>query len=90
VQAGVQALAAERARQVPGIAEKEPTALCQTRNHALVHVERRCPSDILHRDVSGDAPTDPGRDDLGRARARQMRQLGVVEVADEREPAIVR
>jgi len=69
VQTGVQALAAERARQVPGIAEKEPTALCQTRNHALVHPERRRPSDILHRRVGGDSPTDRGRDDLGRARA---------------------
>jgi len=48
---------------------------------ALVHAERGRPSDVLHRDVGGDAPTDPGRDDLRRVRARQVGQLVVVEDA---------
>jgi hypothetical protein len=51
VEAGVQALAAERARQVAGVAEQEASALRQARDHAVVHAKGRRPPNVHHGNV---------------------------------------
>src|ERR1700733_5856887 len=88
VHAGVQALAAERARQVPGIAEQEPQLVGQARRRPSVHAESGRPAYVLQSYGWPDAPLDAVTDGVDGGVMSQPPCLIVVQVADESDPAV--
>ena len=64
VQARVEPFAAERARQVGGVADQEPPAVRQARHHPPVHPERREPGDVGGPIFPAEPCLDPGDDVL--------------------------
>jgi hypothetical protein len=90
VDARVQALAAERAGQVPGIAEQEQPPVGQLGDQSAVHPERGRPGNLVHPDPLADPPAEGRAHDAERAVSRQPFGLVLIEIPDEREPALAR
>jgi hypothetical protein len=88
VQAGVQALAAERAGQMTGVTQQEAARVGQAGGEAALHPERGRPGDVVDPDQIGGDPAAHRRGDRGRGGIAAQR-LGflAVEVTDEADPA---
>ena len=88
VQAGVQALATERAGQMTGVTEQEAPRVSQPGGEAALHPERGGPGHIVDPDQAGRDPAANRRGDRapGGITAQFLGFL-VVEVTDESEPA---
>ena len=86
VNARVQALTAEWAGQVPGIAKQEAPSIGELGDQSTVHPERGRPGDLLHTDPLCDPSLDHRGYRASRRVTRQPLGLALVDVSHEGEP----